>query len=260
MTDLGAGALHTSPDFERRAAYLLVGALGWCRQRLERTLRRGRTLEPRRVGRGVVPVRPTAALSTRARATPERSGPAPGPATVGDLRRRPQGVCNEPLDARPTARPVAGAGAARTVGTHPTQRRPRAVPLPARPVPHADHRVAVVTVIPAVAKTATATATTTTTTAAGPASLESEPDWSVWNTRHLHDGTIPVEAFTTFRDDRVELIRSAPCPATTSGGTTQVTVDVGATPPPRQADRYPDFAPVLAAARTEHARLCTTAA
>lgn len=72
----------------------------------------------------------------------------------------------------------------------------------------------------------------------------------------LHDGEVSPARFAAFWDAEVERIRTGACPGPTAGGTTVVVATLGATPPPHLGHEYPDYAPVLAAARAEAAAAC----
>lgn len=91
-------------------------------------------------------------------------------------------------------------------------------------------------------------------TAGGTAGVDAEP--VTFTLRELHDGEVSLARFSAFWDAELERIRQAPCPGPTAPGTTVVVATVGATPPPHLAAEYPDYAPLLAAARTEAAAAC----
>ena len=89
------------------------------------------------------------------------------------------------------------------------------------------------------------------------AAVEADP--SPFTIGELHDGEVAAGRFTAFWDAEVERIRTASCPtpsAATAAGSTRVVVTVGATPPAHLGDAYPDYAPLLDAARAAAAVRC----
>lgn len=74
--------------------------------------------------------------------------------------------------------------------------------------------------------------------------------------RELHDGDVSLARFAAFWEAELERIRSAPCPGRTAPGSTVVGITVAATPPPHLGEEYPDYAPRIAAARTEATAAC----
>lgn len=72
----------------------------------------------------------------------------------------------------------------------------------------------------------------------------------------LAAGAVSVARFTAFWDAELARIAAAPCPDSVASGSTVVTLAVGATPPADLGPDYPDYAPLLDAARAAAAARC----
>lgn len=72
----------------------------------------------------------------------------------------------------------------------------------------------------------------------------------------LAAGGVSVDRFTAFWDAELARLAAAPCPAPAASGSTVVTFAVGATPPAGLGSGYPDYAPLLDAARAAAAARC----
>lgn len=90
---------------------------------------------------------------------------------------------------------------------------------------------------------------------AGDAATVDSPTGS-FTLAELEAGAVSAARFTAFWDAALERLRTAPCPGPTAPGATVVVATVGATPPAHLGDDYPDYAPLLAAARAEAAAAC----